>query len=115
MKINNGSLDDTAPLSYNFITETANICESAQDALQFMQRRGYREEVIHKFKEYCSNFTEINSSPWISDEEESTTLAENVESKVTQNLLYNGNPEKCNTVFEGSFDEILSDSDDEFL
>jgi len=62
MKMTNGSMDDTGPILYTFITDTASICESAFDAIEHMNSKGYRSETVEAFENYCTNFTELSTS-----------------------------------------------------
>merc|ERR1712179_809209 len=113
----------TGPVAYTFITDVANICESAFDAIEHMLRKEYTADAVQAFENYCTNFTELDISE-ISEEsgdnnEENIYESRHLESK--QILLKDADGENEETFSaavkrnEGcSFDDALSDSEDEF-
>merc|ERR1712179_859174 len=52
----------TGPVAYTFITDVANICESAFDAIEHMLRKEYTADAVQAFENYCTNFTELDIS-----------------------------------------------------
>ena len=53
---------NTGPVAYTLITDTTVICKSPVDAIEFMKTKGYQADVVNAFEDYCTNFTEFNSS-----------------------------------------------------
>ena len=134
----------TGHIAYTFITDAANICESAFDAIEHMRRKEYTADAVQAFENYCTNFTELDISE-ISEgskdnKEENIYESRYLESKqiilkdtdaddevLGEDIMEEDafsdsddgeNEETFNAAVkrnEGcSFDDALSDSDDEF-
>ena len=107
------SLDDTGPIAYTFITDAAVICESAFDAMEHMKTKGYRPDVVKAFEDYCTNFTEFNSSMLEEESEEGNNEGEDEVEIIKEDDLSDSDEEQMETV-NIMEEDASSDSDDDF-